>query len=71
MTDLEKALESKPKAERKDDGKLRMYLVLNGENAQVVKQALAKAGVINGNYAPYMRKALLNQLKADLAKAHK
>jgi len=65
VTELEKALATKPKAERKDDGKLRMYLVLDGDNAKVVKQFLAKAGV-NGNYAAFLRTAVLNELKRRL-----
>ena len=65
MTDLEQALATKPRAERKDDGKLRMYLVLDGDNAKVVRQALAKAGV-NGNYAAFLRTAVLNELKRRL-----
>ncbi len=65
MTDLEKALATKPKAEPKDDGKLRMYLVLDGDNAKVVKQALAKVGVTS-NYAAFLRTAVLNELKRRL-----
>jgi hypothetical protein len=59
---LDKALATKPNAERRNDGTLRMYLVLKGKDAQVVREYLVALGA-NGNYAAFLKVAVLNELK--------
>jgi len=64
--ELSEALKAKPRTERKDDTKLRMYLVLDGDAAKVVKQALAKIGV-NSNYAGFLKQAVLEKIQREIA----
>jgi hypothetical protein len=64
VTELEKALTTEPKDPKPaNEDVLRMYLVLRKDSAKVVRKALRDIGVGNGNYAGFLRQAVLNEIK--------
>lgn len=61
---FEDALAPKPDRVKGNGDRLGLYVVLTGASAKVVKLALAKVG--ETNYAAYMKRLLLADLKSRL-----
>lgn len=66
---FEDALTPKAAKAKSNSDRLGLYVVLTGANARVVKMALVKVG--ETNYAAYMKRLLLADLKSRLNNAGK